>query len=357
MMKKKTLFDLATEKIDKGTLGYNEGLSMGFDRLVDVVPNIQRGTYYLVGGATGSGKTAFTDDAFLYNPFEAYQKSKGKIDVEWIYYSFEIDKTVKIVKGITRKLLYDFNILTDVNYVLSRGKNRINAEVYEKVMQLRGYFEELEDKMTIYDLAQSPAKIKKHLHKHAAQNGTVILDEHGEFDRYEPTNPNKYTLIVVDHISLTDNEDGDKVKDSIDKLSQALVPIRNNYDYTPVVVQQFTSNSSSAHRRASKRVTPVLDDFGDSKYTARDANVVFGMFSPYNFEMGEFSGYDISRLGDRFRSLEVLKNRDGDSNQVIGLKFIGEVGTFKEYPRPDDMSDTDYDKTKRLIELKPNQDG
>jgi KaiC/GvpD/RAD55 family RecA-like ATPase len=331
---------------------------MGFNRLVNVIPNIQQGTYYLIGGATGSGKTAFTDDAFLYNPYDASKESN--IEVEWIYYSFEIDKTIKIVKGITRKLLYDYQILTDVNYVLSRGKNRISAEVYEKVMMLRRYFEEFEDKISIFDLATPPSKIKDYVHNYAKRNGKIITKQvetgngtEAIFDRYEPNNPNKYVIIVIDHISLTDSEKGNTTKETIDKLSQMLVPIRNNYNFIPVVVQQLSFDSQSVNRRSSKRVTPVLADFGDSKYTTRDANIVMSLFNPYTFEMGEFNGYDISRLGDRFRSLEVLKNRDGDSNQVIGLKFVGEVGTFQEFPKVEKMNDKDYDKTHRLIELKP----
>jgi KaiC/GvpD/RAD55 family RecA-like ATPase len=342
----------------------NEGLSMGFERLVEIVPNIQKGTYYLIGGATGSGKTAFTDDAFLYNPYDA-TKLDSKVDVEWIYYSFEIDKTVKIVKGIARKLYYEYGILVDVNYVLSRGKNRISSEVYDKVMELRKYFEELEDKLTIFDLAQSPTKIKGFIHDHAKKNGKIITKSYvgskgnsvEEFDRYEPNNPNKYTIVVVDHISLTDMEKGKNIKDTIDALSQILVPIRNNYDYTPVVVQQLTFDSQSVNRRSAKRVTPVLADFGDSKYTTRDANIAFSLFNPYTFEMSEFNGYDISLLEDRFRGLEVLKNRDGDSNMTVGLKFIGEVGTFTEYPRAKEMTEKDYRVVSELLKLKPNKDG
>jgi hypothetical protein len=120
-----------------------------------------------------------------------------------------------------------------------------------------------------------------------------------------------------------------------------------------VVVQQLNFDSQSVQRRSSKRITPVLADFGDSKYTTRDANTVFALFNPYNFELGEFSGYDTLRLGDRFRNVEVLKNRDGDANLGVGLKFIGEVGTFQEFPKPEDMTDKDYERVQRLKELKP----
>ena len=37
---------------------------MGFNRLVEHIPNVQKGTYYLIGASTGCGKTSLVNDAF-----------------------------------------------------------------------------------------------------------------------------------------------------------------------------------------------------------------------------------------------------------------------------------------------------
>ena len=47
-----------------------------------------------------------------------------------------------------------------------------------------------------------------------------------------------------------------------------------------------------------------------------------------------FMGYDIDKLKDHFRSLEVLANRDGETGGIIGLRFRGKVSFFSEMPRP-----------------------
>ena len=97
-------------------------------------------------------------------------------------------------------------------------------------------------------------------------------------------------------------------------------------------------------------VEPKLSDFKDSGNTQQDANVIFALFSPHRHELESFRGYDIKKLKDRFRSLSLLKNRDGASDIRIGLQFVGEVGYFKELPKlPDFQKDPSlYQKIKNL---------
>lgn len=47
-----SIFDDVLEKVDRGRAGLNVGLPMGFNRLVEYLPNIQQGTYYLIGAGT-----------------------------------------------------------------------------------------------------------------------------------------------------------------------------------------------------------------------------------------------------------------------------------------------------------------
>ncbi len=81
-----------------------------------------------------------------------------------------------------------------------------------------------------------------------------------------------------------------------------------------------------------------MSDFKDTGNTQQDANVVLALFSPRRYEIEKFRGYDITKLKDRFRSISLLKNRDGDSDKTIGLQFVGEVGYFQEVPKADDFA-------------------
>ncbi len=66
------------------------------------------------------------------------------------------------------------------------------------------------------------------------------------------------------------------------------------------------------------------------------------LFSPYKHGIGKFEGYDIQKLGNQFRNLEILESREGEPNINIGLNFITKAGTFREMPPVKDMNDNMY---------------
>ena len=68
------------------------------------------------------------------------------------------------------------------------------------------------------------------------------------------------------------------------------------------------------------------------------------LFNPFRYEINPYRNYDINKLRDRFRSLKILKNRDGNADKIIGLEFLGEIGHFKELPLPKDMTNTEYER-------------
>jgi hypothetical protein len=243
--------------------------------------------------------------------------------------------------GICKKLFTDYGIITDINFVLSRGKNRISQEIYNKVLETRKYFEQMEDVLEIFDGSMNPTGINHRMLQIAKQNGNYLMktvdDGKGGkievFDRYVPHNPNMYTMVLIDHVSLTKKEKGYNTKETIDRLSEYLIPMRNNFGFIPVVVQQIGRGNSTADRMKLDRLEPQLSDFKDSGNTQQDANVILSLFAPKRYELERFRGYDITKLRDRFRSLTILKNRDGESDIRIGLHFVGEAGHFAELPK------------------------
>lgn len=69
------------------------------------------------------------------------------------------------------------------------------------------------------------------------------------------------------------------------------------------------------------------------------ANVVLGLFSPFKYELPEYMHYDISKLRDNVRFLEVLVNRGGSPGGLVALYFDGAVNYFKELPRPENLAE------------------
>ena len=83
-----------------------------------------------------------------------------------------------------------------------------------------------------------------------------------------------------------------------------------------------------------------LDDFKDTSGTTDASEVVLALYYPYREKIARCSGYPIQNvLKKRFRLGQVLKNRYGDADVEIGLLFYGEIGLFKELPKPEDIND------------------
>ena len=110
---------------------------------------------------------------------------------------------------------------------------------------------------------------------------------------------------------------------------------------TPIIIQQFNAEISAVDRNRYGIKTPLLRDFEDSKRTTKDANVVFGLFEPIRHmrpDETQFMGYDMNILRTWFRSLHLLKHRNGPSNKFIPLQYKGAVGMFSQMPDANTMT-------------------
>lgn len=359
-------FQRALSRIEEGRQGLNKGIPIPFEKLNTFIPNIQQRTYYLVIAGTKVGKTTLTDDIFFYSAYDYYKNKKDTntledFDLEIDYFSFEIDVESKIIKGITRKLFHDYGININADIILSKGKNYCEQELYDLIKKYEKYFQDLEEVCTIHEMPDNPTGIHKHLYRRAEANGQIITqninkDPNGvpvmRFKEYIPNNKKKFRLAFLDHVALMAEERGFNTKQNIDKMSQMFVMHRNNFNLTPIVVQQLNFDTDNDERHKSNRLTPTLRDIGDSKYTARDANIIMALFNPSAFGLEKFQGYNITKLGNTFRNLEILVNRDGEPNVNLGLNFIGAAGTFRELPSPSLMNDIYYERAYNCINLK-----
>jgi hypothetical protein len=351
-----SVFDNVVQQIEAGQKGENTGLSMGFKSLVDYIPNLQKDNLYLIGGETGSGKSAFVYNHFLYHPYEDWKANYSKtVKLKIFVWSIEMSKEIVITKAICRRIFLQYKILVDVNYILSRGKNRISSEIYNLVTQTKEWFEEFEDRVLLLP-NENPTGIQHTIRNYMIDNGTTftknvkIKGKDGQseivqgFDYYKPHSPDMYVIVIIDHAALIKKERGFNKKETIDKTMEYLIDLRNRYKIIPVVVQQLNREISSSERFKQGRIGPQLADFKETSDTCDGANYVMALFSPMRYELAEYKGYNISSLRDRFRTLSILKTRDGEANIHKGLAFLGEVGIFQECPKAENMLESDYVK-------------
>lgn len=317
-------------KIDEGKLGLNKGLPHRFNKLIEHLPNIQKETYYTIGGDVGTGKTSFVDDMFVLSPLELKKTEKVFI----LYYSLEVSKIQKICKFISRKLYTDTGEMFDTNYILSRGKNRISDEVYKKVVTYADYFQQFEDNILIKDNPINPTGIHHDVIKEFNKRfGRITSGENNELVvEFNKDYNNCYFIVVVDHVGLLAHERGNNKKENIDLMSKQFITLRNKLKISPVIVNQFNRNINSTDRHKLNSVVPQLTDFSDTASTQQDANVVLALFYParYGLKTIELGAGKTIQVTPKTRGLFLLKNRDGADAANILMNFEGKVGYFEE---------------------------
>jgi len=353
------LFDRAIDKIDENR--NKEFNCIPFDKLLpkfsEYLPGITQKTYYIVTASSKVGKSQISDFMFLYHPYNFIKTSKDKIKLKIFYFSLEMDIETKLIAGIGKKLYDDYKIIAPVKQLLSQGKNRVSGELWDKIISLREYFEELEDILIINDGNINPTGIYKQMYKYATDNGTILKkrvnikhedtgadDTLEVFDRYIPNNPDEYVIIITDHLAELTCERGWGIKDTMEKHSDYMRILRNMFGYIPVDIQQQSASQESLDKFKAGKLEPSVEGLGESKLTARKANIILGLFSPYMHEIADYRGYDITKLKDNYRNLSIIRQRNDISSVNLGLYFNGACNYFSELPLAKNMTPQMYSK-------------
>ena len=276
--------------------------------------------------------------------------SKSDINYTVIYFPLE-ETPARIMERFMSWLLFDLtNGKTRISPRDLRSTNKpcsqeildmINSDEFQDILK---YFE---DHVIFPTEAPNPTGIYKYCKQYAEEHGKVQLkegkykDELGYtrtrqvFDKYIPDDPNAIVVVIIDTINLIDTERGLNLKASMDKLSEYLAKyLRNRYYMSPIVIQQQNFDQEGNEAFKLGKVRPSVAGLGDSKYTARDSNVVMGLFSPFRFGLKEYLGYNVMEFKDNLRFVEMIVSRDGEMGGICPLFFDGAVCNFKELPLP-----------------------
>jgi len=337
--------------IAKGRDGSVNHIPTTIQKLDDHTDGITQGTYILVGAESSVGKTSLVRDKYIHTPYEYYKRINDptKLDVLFVDLSLEITPEIGLAGAMTRKLYFDYQKIIPPKRIL-RG---LSDEGNILIEDMDEYFAEFLSKCLIFDEDITPNKYHDILMNVAKANGrfsreAALISECGT---YTPNNPNLYIIVALDTVNLAEMDSGHTtIKSTIDRISRISVWFRNKCNFTFVIVQQFHGDLSTTERRRFGSVTPKLTDFEDSKRPTKDADIVLGLYDPIRHlpeEQTTFRGYDMNQLRSWYRSLHILKNRRGENNKVIDLKFDGMIGLFSQLPDARDMDELKYQEATR----------
>lgn len=326
-----------------------------FKRFSEDFVGIEQGCHYVITASTKGSKSQFVSYTFIYRPLLFCYSTKTNIDYKVIYFPLE-ETPERILERFISWLLFDF----------SKGEIRISPRdlrsttkaVPEEVLdmiksdEIQDIIKYFEDHVIFSTEKPNPTGMYYFCKKYAEDHGKIYtkpgkytdalgeIKEYEAFDYYVPDNPNEYRVIITDTSNLIDTEKGMTLKQSMDKWSEyGAKYLRNRYKYTFVEIQQqaFEGENNEAYKLGRNK--PSIANLGDSKYSARNADIVLGLFSPFKFSLRDYEGYDITKFRDNIRFLEVLVNRNGQMGGVCPLFFDGAVCNFQELPKPDNKTE------------------
>lgn len=325
-----------------------------FRRLSNSFPGIEQAKYYLISGGPKAAKTQITNYLFVYTPILYAFEHPEQLRVKIFYFPLE-ETPENITLRFMSYLLYTLSgkqiRLSPMDLKSTNADKILDEEIldilksdeYQKILKF------YEDNV-LFIADRNPTGIYKTIKDYADKNGTIHrkkikitnketgnTEEIEAFDYYEPADKKEYVIVITDHVSLLNQEKGMNLRETINKYSEYMMIIRNNYHYIPVCVQQQGTETSSLEAFKSNKIRPTMAGLSDSKYTSKDCSVMFGITNPFSFEVPEYLGYDISKLKSHARFLEIVLNREGESNDITPLYFDGATNYFTELPPPKDL--------------------
>lgn len=313
-------------EFEKGQLGRNKGIPFGkgLENLTAAINGMQRAMIYGIAAGAKVGKSTLADAAFVLGPY--LYAIENNVNIEWIYYSFEIDRITKEFDFASYFLYHDYQIckiqlpegvtvkgesIIEISSDFLRGRLqdddnniiKVPEEIIDKlklvyrnrIIPLFGEYNEMGEqisfgKIIFIDERDNPTGLRSYMMAYAERNGkwlkTPYTTKDGEkkfrIAGYIPNDPDKYVICVTDHLRKLKSERGFKKKETVDKWIEYQVELRNWCEFTFVDIIHLNRSMADVNRSKfmGDMLYPTADDIKDTGNLAEEANHVLTMFNP-----------------------------------------------------------------------------
>lgn len=331
--------------VDEGRKGHNIGLSIGSKKLELYMDGLLPGTGYLIGGASGTGKSTYVLWAFIYTPLMSFLSGESKErDPYWILFNLEMTTPQIYAKLMSMYLFDKYGEQIRFKEIFSRGKEcMLSDEHYDLIIKNQDFLDILDQRLITHDGSLNEKKYLSCLNKDILKFGKWN-ESHSEFI---PNNPHQVVGVVIDHMSLISESNGRRKKEEMDAISRASVSIKNiTHIVSPIHVAQFNRNSTSDERLKQSMTEPTSSDFKDTGSLYEDSQVVIGLYSPHKARRNNYREYRIKdALEDVFIGTFLLKSRFGNSDILVPMGYYGDCSHFLELPKASEIRDYTTYKT------------
>ena len=317
-----------------------------------------------------------------------YESFKSQlIDLEFIYNSYEIDRVSKEFDFVAHFLNSDYGVylitlppgktykeknVVPLSSAFLKGEleydtatpdspkeiirvsedllNMIKVIYRNRIIPLFGEYNEKGEKVSkgiikFLENKDNPTGVRNYLLDYARENGEFMykttVKDGVTFQRmigYKPRNPNKYVIVITDHLRKLLPERGFKMKETVDKFSEYAVEFRNTCNFTFVHIIHLNRAVSDIGRRQydDDRLFPQSDDIKETGNLSEDSNYIFTMFNPNDdkFNLTKHFGTPIRRpdkslLYPNMRTVHLVESRHCVCPQHFRVNMYGDIKKFE----------------------------
>lgn len=320
-----------------------------FSRLSKYIPGIIPNDQIIICANTGIGKSRFMRKIIIKDPLNYAIANNIKIKIFLNSLEESIDK---VISTFVSSYLYENYGLELSYYQLNNYSTEpLTEDIMSKIKEAKAYVDHLQEYIDIVHIS-NPYGFYIHIWKWLFENGTfynddVKLESYSiQWNKYVPNDPNQIVIAISDTINKYQEENGKGTYQTLRTFSEfysrKLLGIQCNV--INVLIQQLSPDKEKLElnlrgKTMIEKLKPSLDALRDCRATQEDATLIFGLFDPSKYGESHYQGYDLTKLNGKFRSLIVLKTREGelDSNNEIPLiAYLGR-DEFEELPLPSDI--------------------
>jgi len=325
-----------------------------------------------------------TENEEIDKRIENLRKSYVLLDIQ--YFSYEIDRVTKefdlachfmnriynidkvdLPKGKTFKG-NDFvpldSLFLQGMYVYDDSKDeviKVPEEVEKKVISvynnwiipLFGKFDENNEQIkkgliTFHENRDNPTGVRNTLLSHAATNGNFIYKESKTKDNrvikrrigYKPFDERWHCVVIMDHMRKLMQERGFDLKQTVDKMSDYFVELRNFCKFTIVPVIHLNRSMTDISRRKldGDNIYPMDDDVKQTGNLSEDCDYLITLFNPNDdkYALTKHFGLRIkdaknNKIYPDLRTIHLVAGRRANAPQHMRVNMLGAVKRFKKF--------------------------
>lgn len=343
-------------------------------------PSIPKGKCIHISANTNVSKSQYWKYYFLIAPYILSLKyPDSNFKPKWIIYLLEEDYDQLYDSLVSSFVFLKFKTIVEPGKLRGLSEAIITDDELRKVDLIIPIVESLLEHCHIFDKTYNPTGLYNKAKNILLNNGTryyttleksditipeneyILLPKEQKskfkFKNYIQKDSDEYYFIITDNVNLLECEmENDRylnLQETIWKWSTdyAHKQLQKNFKCIIVDIVQQVGDSEKQQfnfRGDSivEKVKPTRDGYGDNKRISRNADIILGLFAPTFYGIKEYYGYDLTAIGDFFRTVIILKNRIGRGFKEIPLFFNGAVNYFTELPRPNEINTNTRDLIK-----------